>query len=146
MEPEEVASNGGEGAADATADGTADGTAAVLYAIFTSFTESLGELEHRLAAIESAVQRPAAELAERLEAVEAAPAAGRALAELVERRADAVEARLARLEEALASLRSLLQDHADDTAHSLGRRAGDVGRRLATDLGFRPRRGEQGRT
>lgn len=127
---------------DPTPDGdqdAADGAAAVLYAIFTSFTESLGELEHRLAAIEAAVQRPVPE------AAEASQAEVRALSELVDRRADALERRLAGVEEALASLRALLQLHADDTAHSLGRRAGEVGRRLASDLGIRPRRGETGR-
>ncbi len=131
MQQEEHKPNGGEDAAD--------GTAAVLYAIFTSFTESLGELEHRLAAIEAAVQRPAPE------ADEASPVDVQGLIEVVDRRADALERHLAGLEEALASLRSLLQLHADDSAHSLGRRAGEVGRRLASDLGFRPRRDEPGR-
>lgn len=131
MQQENPTPNGGEEAAD--------GTAAVLYAIFTSFTESLGELEHRLAAIEAAVQRPAPE------ADEASPVDVQGLIEVVDRRADALEQHLAGLEEALASLRSLLQLHADDSAHSLGRRAGEVGRRLASDLGFRPRRGEPGR-
>ena len=97
------------------ADGE-NGTAAVLYGIFTSFTESLAGLEERLAAIEAAVRDSHAAVVGRLDVVEAA----------------------------LASVRSLLQDHADETAHSLGRRATDAGRRLATDLGLRPRRPHPG--
>ncbi len=101
------------------ADGE-DGTAAVLYGIFTSFTESLAGLEERLVAIEAAVGYH------------------------LDRRADALEQHMASLEAALASIRSLLERHAEETSHSLGRRATDAGRRLATDLGLRPRRPHTG--
>ena len=135
--------------------GGEDGTAAVLYGIFTSFTQSLAGLEERLAAIEAAVRDGQAALLERLEAVETAmgahPAAAvpaptwgdglDALGSHLDGRADVVDRRMASLEEAVASVRSLLQEHADETAHSLGRRATDAGRRLASDLGLRPRRG-----
>lgn len=178
--------------ADGAADG-ADGAAAVLYGIFTSFTESLDGLEERLGAIEAAARRPTEELlarldavadvvrssvpaqeqrlqalesavvdgvaalAARLDAVEAvvtarsvqpsAPSEEAAqgppeLAALVERRADALDRRMATLEAALESVRLLVQAHVDDTAHSLGRRAGEAGRRLASDLGILGRRGQ----
>jgi ABC-type transporter Mla subunit MlaD len=40
---------------------------------------------------------------------------------------------------ALESLRSLLEAHVEDTANSLGQRASKAGRRLASELGLRPR-------
>ncbi|MGH9178528.1 MAG: hypothetical protein ACRD0N_08240 [Acidimicrobiales bacterium] len=109
-----------------------EGTAAVLYAIFTSFTESLGGLERRLDAIESAVRQPRGEPAG--DGDEAPPA--QPLVDLVNQRADGLEQRLRALEATLEDLRSLVQAHAEESAHSLGRRAGDVGRRLASDLGL----------
>lgn len=132
-----------------------EGTAAVLYAIFTSFTESLGDLEHRLTAIEASVRDTRAELAGRLDdlgaAVQdrpaAAPATGvptEALVDLVNQRAEGLERRFGELEGALESLRAVIQAHADETSHSLGRRAGDMGRRLASDLGLTGRRTQPG--
>lgn len=41
---------------------------------------------------------------------------------------------------AVEDLRRLLQAHVEETANSLGRRATDAGRRLASDLGLRGRR------
>jgi chromosome segregation ATPase len=116
-----------------------EGTAAVLYAIFTSFTESLGGLERRLDAIEAAVREARAEPAGTEEGVPSSQAEAQALVDLVDlvnQRADGLHGRLNELEAALEDLRSLLQAHADEAAHSLGRRAGDMGRRLASDLGL----------
>lgn len=137
------------------ADG-ADGTAAVLYGIFTSFTESLAGLDQRLAAIEAAVRDGQAAVVGRLDAVESALRADTeeagasptgsdeglgALGSLVDRRADALEERINSLEATLAAVRSLVQDQADETSRSLGRRATEAGRRLASDLGLRSRGG-----
>lgn len=115
---------------DDGADG-ADGTAAVLYAIFVSFTEALGDLEDRLAAIEAAVRSGPADVVARLDAVEAAVRSGPAD---VVRRLDAIDA-------AVDAVRALVQARGDDAGPSLGRRATDAGRRLASDLGLvnRPR-------
>lgn len=134
-----------------------DGTAAVLYAIFTSFTEALGDLEHRLDAIESALRSGPADVVTRLDAIEAglrqAPSGGAGSASnvevavatlngLVQRQSDLLDQRTAALAEALQAVKGLVEAHIDDTAHSIGRRAGDAGRRLANDLGLlnRPRR------
>ncbi|MGI8686288.1 MAG: hypothetical protein ACR2MO_14570, partial [Acidimicrobiales bacterium] len=50
-----------------------------------------------------------------------------------------LDQRTAALAAAVDALQALLQAHVDDTAHSLGRRAGEAGRRLASDLGLRGR-------
>jgi len=163
-------------AAVAGGAGVDDGTGAVLYAMFTSFSEVLGSLEGRLAAIEAAVRagaalsaRPAADdkSAEKLAAVERsvaelsalvraqaaappaastpAPAEGpagdelAALAAMVRAQSELLDQRSAALAAAVDALQRLLQAHVDDTAHSLGRRAGAAGRRLAGDLGLRGR-------
>lgn len=143
-----------------------DGTTAVLYGMFTSFTEALDDLGGRLAAIEAAVRAGPPELASRVAGLEAA--VGR-LADLVgaqadggdqdgdgsggwvaggghgdttetgdvlRRHLDALEQRTAALATGVESLLALLRSHVDDTSHSLGRRAGEVGRRLADDLGL----------
>lgn len=143
--------------------GTDEGTGAVLYGMFTSFAEVLGNLEGRLAAIESAVRSGPPELDRRLAGLDDAlarlsdlvgrhgevPTAGdvaggqgaevAALADLVRRQSELVDQRTAALQAAVDAVRALLQAHADETANSLGRRAGDAGRRLANDLGLRGR-------
>ena len=103
------------------APGPDDGTGAVLYGMFTSFTEALGDLDGRLSAIEEAVRT-----------VRTVPSG-------VDDRLAAVEASLDGLAAAVEAVRALVQSHVDDTAHSLGRRAGEAGRRLASDLGLRGR-------
>ena len=174
------------------AAGPDDGTGAVLYGMFTSFTEALGDLDGRLAAIEAAVLAGSPEMASRLAALEAAtrtvpaeltsrlaaleasldelsgvlrevadavPAPGSVAAGAADfgaaesaeearavvvgdqllRQSDLLERRTADLAAAVDSVRALVQSHMDDTAHSLGRRAGEAGRRLASDLGLRGR-------
>lgn len=177
--------------ADAAAtDGGDEGVAAVLYGMFTSFTEALDGLDRRLGSMEVALGRlagkggeggaPGGELAggreaaavaladhqavgegvrARIEAVEgrlgglegavaevATSLAGRAqgLEARVAALAEGLEARLAALAEAVEDLRRLLAAHAQETSHSLGRRAGDAGRRLVSDLGRRARQGPGG--
>lgn len=134
-----------------------DGTAAVLYAIFTSFTEALGDLEQRLASIEAAVRAGPEDVVTRLDAIEAgmrqasAGAGGTAtdtgeamagLSALIDRQSELLDQRTADLAMAVDAVKVLIEAHIDDTAHSLGRRAGDAGRRLVSDLGLlnRPRR------
>lgn len=152
----------GRGATSATA-GSDDGTGAVLYGMFTSFTEVLGELEGRLAAIDAAVRSGPPDIEARLGAIErslaelagllrtqadVAPVAvvpgGQerqvgALGDEVLRQFERLDQRTSSLAGAVESLRALVQAHVDETAHSLSRRAGEAGRRLATDLGIRGR-------
>lgn len=136
-----AAPGGGAGGGD---DGH-DGTAAVLWAMFTSFTEALGGLEQRLDAMEAAVRAGPTDLARRLDEVEAGAGRGPAdealgqLTEAVRRQSELLDQRTAALAAAVEGLRALAQAHADETSHSLGRRAGDAGRRLARDLGLRGR-------
>lgn len=144
---------------------TDDGTGAVLYGMFTSFTEALSHLEERLAAIEAAVRAgpPEAELRlagleesigelshllhAQAEAGTAAPGRtaqeprtdGAEVSDLLRRQLELLDQRTAALATALDAMRALLQAHVDDTANSLGRRAGEAGRRLASDLGLRGR-------
>jgi ABC-type transporter Mla subunit MlaD len=51
--------------------------------------------------------------------------------------------RVASMSASLEATRTLLDQHVEDTAQSLGRRASEVGRKLAADLGFRPRKDER---
>lgn len=154
--------------AGVAAAGPDDGTGAVLYGMFTSFTEVLGGLEGRLVAIEEAVRRGPPDLELRLAALEAsldelsgvlrevadAAAAAPATTGWADDAArdarvaaggergghsDLLERRTAELAAAVEAVRALVQAHMDDTAHSLGRRAGEAGRRLASDLGLRGR-------
>lgn len=128
---------GAQGAAD-------DGVAAVLYGMFASFTEALDGFDRRLEAIEVALRAGPGETAERLRSIEAALAGVTAPPPAAD--ADDVQAALASLaaragaiEAAVEALHRLLQAHVDETSHSLGRRAGEAGRRLAADLGLRSR-------
>ncbi len=112
--------------------GVDDGTGAVLYGMFTSFTEVLGSLEGRLAAIEAAVRAGQADpgvFDARLAAIE----------DVVRAQGELLDQRSAALAAAVEALHQLVQAHVDDTAHSLGRWATDAGRRLAGDLGLRAR-------
>lgn len=132
-----------------------DGVTAVLYGIFTSFTEALDGFDQRLAAIEAALRAGPGDVARRLDGIEQAVArvveAGAgpgpsgteaSLAELAgaaRRQAEMLDQRTAALSAAVEELRTLLQAHVDETSHSLGRRAGEAGRRLASELGLRGR-------
>lgn len=51
--------------------------------------------------------------------------------------------RVASLSVSLEATRTLLDQHVEDTAQSLGRRATEAGRKLAADLGFRPRKDDR---
>lgn len=93
-----------------------DGVIAVLHGMLTSFSEALDGFDRRLAAIEMALRAGPGETTERL---------------------GAIEERAAALQRSLDELRLTLQAHVDETSHSFGRRVGEVGRRLATDLGLR---------
>ncbi len=127
--------------------GVDDGTGAVLYGMFTSFTEVLGSLEGRLAAIERSV----GELSELVRAQATAPPVEwprtggttdeeiAAAVTVMRAQGALLDQRSAALAAAVEALHQLLQAHVDDTAHSLGRRATDAGRRLAGDLGLRGR-------
>lgn len=125
------------------------GTAAVLYGMFTSFTEALDRLEERLAAIEATVRAGPGDLTAHLARVEAATSrlaertaaapAGEPLGDLIKAQSEGVDRRLVELEASVDALRILLQGHIDDTAQSLGRRASEAGRRLVSDLGLRSR-------
>lgn len=154
---------GDEAAPDAV--GTDDGTGAVLYGMFTSFTEVLGDLEGRLESIEAALRHGPPDLNARLAGLERsvlelsdavrsqagaprpAPAPAdtangnelAALAAVVRAQSELLDQRTAALAAAIDALRVLLQTHVDDTAQSIGRRAGEAGRRLASDLGLRAR-------
>lgn len=145
--------------------GTDDGTGAVLYGMFTSFTEVLGDLEGRLEGIEGALRLGPPDLNARLAGLErcvlelsdvvrgqadAPPSAPSpadtahgdelvVLAAVVRAQSELLDQRTAALAAAVDALRVLLQAHVDDTAQSIGRRAGEAGRRLASDLGLRGR-------
>ena len=117
-------------ATEAVPAGDLDGTSAVLYGMFTSFTEVLGSFEARLERIESALRSgPRAGTGDDVAEVVA----------LLRAQSELLDHRTAALAEAVAACRALLQSHVDDSAQSLGRRAGEAGRRLASDLGLRSR-------
>ena len=138
-----------------------DGVVAVLYGMFTSFTEALDGFDRRLAAIEAALRAGPGETVERLRSIEAAlsrageghggaasapaapDAAVAAVGEALDARVTAlqgvVEAQAAELRRAVDALRVTLEAHVEETAHSFGRRAGEAGRRLVTDLSQRAR-------
>ena len=151
MDETGVSTDGGDGG---------DGVAAVLYGMFTSFTEALDGFDRRLAAIEAALEAGPGETAERLRSIEAAlsrtgegpggPGARAAALDAVvaavgalDARAGAlqgmVEAQAADIRRALDGLRVTLEAHVEETSHSFGRRAGEAGRRLVTDLSQRAR-------
>lgn len=145
-----------------------DGTSAVLYGMFTSFTEVIGRLDGRLQAMEVALRSGPRDVTGRLDDLdgrlraidaavtqladavrlqprqaEAPPGGGPGevaeLAAVVRAQSEQLDRRIGALAAAIDDLRALLQAHADDAAHSLGRRAGEAGRRLAADLGLRTR-------
>lgn len=93
-------------------------------------TAWLPDATRSLQALESsAVGRPAAADAD----------AVAALGQAVRSQSERFEQHAAELAAAVASLRALLDAHVQETAHSLGRRATEAGRRLAGDLGLRGR-------
>lgn len=112
-----------------------DGTATVLWAMLTSFTEALAGLEQRLADIEAAVRAGPPGAVDRTDDPDR-------VAQALQRHEELVGQRIAPLVAGVESLRVLLQAHVDETRHSLGRRAGDAGRRLASDLGLLGRGGQ----
>lgn len=63
--------------------------------------------------------------------------------DLLHREFEMLTQRVAALSVSLDATRTLLDQHVEDTAQSLGRRATEVGRKLAADLGFRPRKDER---
>ena len=129
--------------------GVQDGVTAVLYGMFTSFTEALDRFDQRLGAIEAALEAGPGEVVSRLGRIEQAvtgpaepdggsfPESAPASAEALQRQTELLDQRTAALSSAIAELRALLQAHVDESAHSLSRRAGEAGRRLAGDLGLR---------
>lgn len=54
--------------------------------------------------------------------------------------------RVAALHVGVEATRAMLDQHVQDTANSLGRKAGEVGRRLAADFGLRTKRSDPSRT
>ena len=63
--------------------------------------------------------------------------------DLLHREFELLTQRVASMTASLEATRVLLDQHVEDTAQSLGRRASEVGRKLAADLGFRPRKDER---
>ena len=63
--------------------------------------------------------------------------------DLLHREFEMLTQRVAAMSASLEATRTLLDQHVEDTAQSLGRRASEVGRKLAADLGFRPRKDER---
>jgi hypothetical protein len=147
---------------DSTASGGTgeDGVAALLYGMFTSFTEALDGFDQRMAAIEGALRAGPGDVARRLEAIEETLARaveggdGPGEAELeaslaslraaVEHQGRLLDERTTAITTAVGALRTVLEAHVVETSHSLGRRAGEAGRRLASDLGLRRPRPEDG--
>lgn len=84
----------------------------------------------------SEVARALAEVREALEKLAAVEGVG----EVVRRESELLTQRVAALSVAVESLRALLSAHIDETANSLSRKATEVGRKLATDLGIRPKK------
>lgn len=64
--------------------------------------------------------------------------------EAVRREAELLTQRVAALAVGVEATRALLEQHVEETENSLGRKATEVTRRLALDLGLRGRRGQQG--
>jgi hypothetical protein len=60
--------------------------------------------------------------------------------DVVRREAELLTQRVAALSVTLESIRTLMADHAEETANSIGRKASEVGRKLAGDLGIRPKK------
>ena len=137
-----------------------DGVAALLYGMFTSFTEALDGFDQRMAAIEAALRAGPGDVARRLDAIEEALARagergdGPGEAELdaslaslrasMEHQGRLLDERTTAITAAVGALRTVLEAHVAETSHSLGRRAGEAGRRLASDLGLRRPRPEDG--
>lgn len=86
-----------------------------------------------------AVARVLAELHDRT-AGDGAPPAGAEVSDVVRREAELLTQRVAALSVMLESIRAMMAAHAEETANSLGRKATEVGRRLAGDLGIRPKK------
>ena len=63
--------------------------------------------------------------------------------EAVRREAELLTQRVAALAVGVEATRALLDQHVDDTAESLGRKASDFGRRLAADFGIKGRKGSR---
>ena len=84
----------------------------------------------------SEVAQALAEVRDALEKLAAVEGVG----DVVRRESELLTQRVAALSVAVESLRALLADHVEETANSLGRKATEVGRKLATDLGIRPKK------
>jgi hypothetical protein len=68
------------------------------------------------------------------------------ISESVQRESELLTQRVAALSVAVDALRTTLDSHVEETAHSIGRKASEVGRRLAADLGIRgtPKKPDKG--
>lgn len=64
--------------------------------------------------------------------------------EAVRREAELITQRVAALAVGVEASRAMLEQHVEETENSLGRKASEVTRRLASDLGLRARRGQHG--
>ncbi|MDP9442724.1 MAG: hypothetical protein M3P34_11230 [Actinomycetota bacterium] len=64
--------------------------------------------------------------------------------EVVRREAELLTQRVAALAVGVEATRALLEQHVEETENSLGRKASEVTRRLASDLGLRSRRAQPG--
>lgn len=75
----------------------------------------------------------------------ASPAAlANQVTEAVRREAELITQRVAALAVGVEASRAMLEQHVEETENSLGRKASEVTRRLASDLGLRARRGQHG--
>jgi len=92
--------------------------------------ESLVEAQGQ-APVETPPETSAAELADEVK-------------EALRREAELLTQRVAALAVGVEASRALLEQHVEETENSLGRKATEVTRRLASDLGLRARRGQPG--
>ncbi|HZQ28466.1 MAG TPA: hypothetical protein VFA94_12275 [Acidimicrobiales bacterium] len=99
--------------------------------------ESRAAVRSEIDRLDQALQQVTAELAAVAAAASAPADDGGRLADIVHRESEMLTQRVASLSVAVENLRSLLQLHMEDTANSLGRKATEVGRRLAADFGIR---------
>jgi chaperonin cofactor prefoldin len=102
----------------------------------------LSELRADVGALRSAAeQAPSTDIAS---GIAAGITAG--VNETVHREAELLTQRVAALSVTLEGIRALMATHAEDTANSLGRKASEVGRKLAGDLGIRPKKAPASRS
>ncbi|MBW3614658.1 MAG: hypothetical protein KY439_05020 [Actinobacteria bacterium] len=105
----------------------------------TDLAERLGRLEEGLAE-QAGLTR---QLFDRLGEAQSATELANQVKEAVRREAELLTQRVAALAVGVEASRALLEQHVEETENSLGRKATEVTRRLASDLGLRARRGGQ---